>query len=315
MNAAVEVANNQDRYARTLSVGQRVNWDIDTDVIRNRRFDMGMKFLPDGLSKVDDLAFLNEVERRFFSQVQGRTYSNMFGLVERFINAAVLDVSSDFHLGDQIALQALVQFSAQELKHQELFRRLDVLSNEQMPAGYQFVPEPDAVATVVLDKSLWSVLGLTLLIELFTQEHYKESIEPDSNLSELWKDVFLYHWREESQHAILDELEWQREDAKLNESERDAAVNDLIDLVGAVDGILQAQSVADARYFIANLERSFSHAEASAIQDVFLKAYRWQYIVSGVQIPRYTEVLGGMINAEQAQRVFAALGPIVEAVA
>jgi hypothetical protein len=27
--------------------------------------------------------------------------------------------------------------------------------------------------------------------------------------------VFLFHWKEESQHAILDELEWQRENAKL----------------------------------------------------------------------------------------------------
>jgi hypothetical protein len=34
----------------------------------------------------------------------------------------------------------------------------------------------------VLSKSTWAVLGLIYQIELFTQTHYKESIEPDENL-------------------------------------------------------------------------------------------------------------------------------------
>ena len=93
------------------------------------------------------------------------------------------------------------------------------------------------------------MLGLTCHIELFTQAHYRASIAADETLSPLWKDVFLFHWREESQHAILDEMEWQREDARLTPSERDAAVDDLIALVGAVDGILQEQANADAGYF------------------------------------------------------------------
>jgi hypothetical protein len=59
------------------------------------------------------------------------------------------------------------------------------------------------------------VLALTCHIELFVLAHYRESIEADADASELWKDVFLYHWREESHHAIIDELEWQREHAKL----------------------------------------------------------------------------------------------------
>ena len=68
----------------------------------------------------------------------------------------------------------------------------------------------------MLGKSTWAVLALTCHIELFMQAHYRQSIEPDAELSPLFKDVLLYHWREESQHAILDELEWVREDAKLD---------------------------------------------------------------------------------------------------
>ena len=42
-----------------------------------------------------------------------------------------------------------------------------------------------------------------------------------------------------------------------------------------------------------------------------LAAYRWQYIVSGVQIPRFGELLNAMITPEQAKRIGAALAPIM----
>jgi hypothetical protein len=300
-----------DRYAKCIEASKRVRWDIDADVIRGRRFDLDRKFLPDGLSKVNELAFLTSEEKRWLSQVQGRTYANMFGLVERFICAKTMEVSGDHVLGDQVALEALVRFSDEELKHQELFRRLEAMAGEQMPAGYVFLPDPNEVASVVLSKSTWAVLALTLHIELFTQVHYKESIQPDVELSELWKDVFRFHWMEESQHAIMDELEWVREDAGLTGGERDRAVTDLIALVGAVDTILQAQAAQDTDYFIAGCGRVMGEAEAAAVQETVLRAYRWQYIVSGVQVPRFGQVLAGLITTEQADRIHAALAPLM----
>jgi hypothetical protein len=42
-----------------------------------------------------------------------------------------------------------------------------------------------------------------------------------------------------------------------------------------------------------------------------LKAYRWQYIVSGVQDERFQKILGGMITPDQMKRIGAALAPIV----
>ncbi len=181
----------------------------------------------------------------------------------------------------------------------------------EMPDGYRFLPQPNDVASVVLGKATWAVLGLTCHIELFTQAHYRKSIEREANISELYKDVFLYHWREESQHAILDELEWRREDAKLSPFERDVAVDDLIALVGAVDGLLRMQAAADVDYFLRCSERCFSKREMARLSELMLKAYRWQYIVSGVQEPRYMAILGDMVSAKQAARIAAALTPIV----
>jgi hypothetical protein len=301
-----------NRYAKCVEVSKRVRWDIDKDVVRGRRFDFGKKFLPDGLSKANELAFLAPGEKRYFSQIQGRTYANLFGLVERFIGAKILEVSREHWLGDQVALEALVRFTDEELKHQELFRRLEKLAGEGMPAGYQFLPQPNDVAQAVLGASTWAVLGLTLDIELFTQLHYRESIHPDTDLSDLWKDVFLFHWKEESQHAVMDEMEWLRENEKLTPEQREAAVDDLIGLVGAVDGILQAQSKADADYFLMTAGRAFTSEEAAAVRATLLRAYRWQYIVSGVQEPRFNEVLGSMITPAQGERIAAALKPLFD---
>src|SRR5215475_2952287 len=240
-----------ERYARCVQASKRVRWDVDEDVIRGRRFDAAHKFLPDGLSLAAAFTTLAADEKRFVSQIQGRTYANVFGLVERFINAKVLELSHEHWFGDQVALEALVRFSDEELKHQELFRRIDAMVGDVLPGGYRFDVDANAVARAVLGKSTWAVLALTLDIELFTQLHYRQSIDPDSELSDLFKDVFLYHWREESQHAILDELEWLRHDAELNAEQRDRAVDEFIELVAAVDGILQAQAKTDAGYFTA----------------------------------------------------------------
>jgi hypothetical protein len=300
-----------DRYAKCIAASKRVRWDIDRDVIRSRSFDFTRRFLPDALSKVDRLAFLTADEQRLLSQIQGRTYANMFGLVERFIAAKVLEMTGQYGLGDQSALEALVRFGDEELKHQELFRRIERMCAEGMPAGYTFLLEPNSVASFVLAKSTWAVLALTCHIELFVLAHYRGSIGGEENSSELWKDVFLYHWREESQHAILDELEWRREHARLSPDECDQAVTDLIDLVAAVDGMLQTQARADADYFVKVCGRSLPQQDEACLRTGLLAAYRWQYIISGVEEPRFSQILGSMLTENQSVRIKTAMAPIM----
>jgi len=299
-----------DRYAKCIEVSKRVRWDIDKDVIRGRQFDFSQKFLPDGISKVDQLDFLNEDEKIFLSQIQGRTYANMFGFVERFITAKVLETTRDHWMGDQTALEALIRFSDEELKHQELFRRIEKLMAEGMPQGYCFLPDPDEVAAAVLKNSTWAVMALILEIELFTQEHYKKSIEPEKNLSELYKDIFLFHWKEETTHAMMDEMEWPREDSKLSDEDRNQAVDELIAMVADVDGILQNQSAADVEYFTKVCDRSFTDDEIQRIKDLVLKAYRWQYIFSGVEHPRFQKLYQELTTEDQRRRISAALATL-----
>jgi hypothetical protein len=307
----VQVTATTADYAKCIDASKRIRWDIDRDVIRGRRFDFTKKFLPDGLTKLDALDFVDANGKRLLSHIQGRSYANIFGLVERYIAAKILDVSKEHWFGDQTALEALVRFTDEEIKHQELFRRIEAMIAEGMPAGYTFLPDPNAVATAVLSKRTWAVLALTCHIEIFVLAHYRESIDPDPNLSELFRDVFLFHWREEAQHATLDELEWRRENAKLTAAERDLAVGDLIELVAAVDGILQMQARADVEYFLRVCGQSFVASQQEALHGATLKAYRWQYIGSGVQTERFQKVLGSLITGQQMARIGAALGPIL----
>ena len=297
-------------YAKCIEVSKRVRWDIEKDVIRGREFDFSQKFLPDGISHIDQLDFLTKDQKVLLSQVQGRTYANMFGFVERFITAKVLELTRDHWLGDQVALEALVRFTDEELKHQALFRRIEKMMADGMAPGYQFLPDPDEIAAAVLQKSTWAVLALILEIELFTQEHYKQSIAPEENLSELYKDVFLFHWKEETTHAIMDELEWPREDEKLTPDQRDRAIDEVIELVAAVDGILQAQCAADVDYFLKICKESFDEDEIERIKAVVLKSYRWQYIFSGVEHPRFQKLYVDLTTEDQRQKMNTALASL-----
>jgi hypothetical protein len=298
------------RFEKCIAASKRVRWDIDADVLRGRRFDLAHAFLPEGLTRVQSLDCLTTEEQRYLSQIQGRTYANMFGLVERFIGAKVLEVSRDHALGDQKALEALLRFGEEELKHQELFRRLERMIGEVMPDGYSFAWQPNDIAGVVLSKSTWAVLALTLHIELFTQSHFRESVEPDAALSPLFKDVLLYHWREEAQHAVLDELEWRRCDAATSPAARDAAVEEFVELVGAVDMILQAQAQSDTAYFAATLPRRLHPDEIRQVQDTVLAAYRWQYILSGAEHPHFLAVLTELTTPAQRDHIVGALAPL-----
>ena len=312
MNPTTASPSQPDQYGRALAASKKAHFDIDHDVIRGRRLDPQHKYLPDGLSLIDRLDGLSMAERRFVSQIQGRSYANIFGLVERFISAKVLELTRDHVLGDQVALEALIRFSDEELKHQELFRRIERMAGDAMPDGYRFLADPNDVARLVLTRSTWSILALTCHIELFTQAHYKQSIAPDADLSPLFKDVFLHHFKEESQHAVLDELEWRREDGALSADARERAVDDFLELVRAVDGLVTQQAAADADYFIAAAERRMGQDERARVSATFRAAYRLQYITSGVRQTRFVAILAELLDHTQMARVQQALAPLLD---
>src|ERR1700751_3270209 len=186
MNAVVTDAiaetGHAARYARVVALSKKTEWQIDRDLLRGRTFDFSRKFLPDGLTLSQRLAFLSADDVRLMSQVQGRTYAYIFGLVERFISAKMLELGRARIFGDPLAVEGLVRFSNEEIKNQELFRRMEAMIAAHMPAGHRQVADPNDVARAVLAARTWAVLALTCHIELFVQSHYAESIAPQQEI-------------------------------------------------------------------------------------------------------------------------------------
>lgn len=304
-------ADDRARYERCIRASKRVSWDIETDVFRGRTFDFKRKFLPDSLTKINELSFLAPEEQLTMSHVQGRTYANIFALVERFIGAKALQLACANGLGDQVVLEGLVRFSEEEIKHQELFRRIEAAIGARMPSGYVLFADSNEIARKVLSRSSWAVLAFTCHIELFTQAHYRESIEHEQSLSDLYRDVLRFHWLEECQHVAIDEIEWRREHEALRMTERDRAVDDLSAMLRMFDEILQGQAAGDAGYFMRLCDRNFSAQEQRAIRDTMLRAYRWQYIASGMRHPHFREILLSLTTPRQRERIDAALVSIL----
>ena len=301
------------RYARLLLTSPGDPWEIERHVFRGRTLDFSRKFLPDGLTLLDRLDFLEPDETRLLSQLQGRTYAATFGLVERVIGAtALLQAQRHVH-GDAAAVESLVRFANDELKHQELFRRLDRMMHARMPHGYTIVAAPEQFARAVLGRSAWSLLALACHIELLAQAHYEQAFESRVDLCPLYQDVFKFHSRDERQHALFDELEWVAEHTHLSAEQRDGAVIDFIALLTAFSDVLLAQSQADTRYYLQAVGRRFSPLQARQVASTMLAACRWQFVVSGMQHVHFRRLLNSMTTAEQCARIMTALQPVMQA--
>src|SRR5262249_17505347 len=124
---------------------------------------------------------------------------------------------------------------------------------------------------------------------------------------EIESELVGRHWKEESQHAILDELELVRCDRKTSAEARDKAVDEFIELVGAVDGILQSQAADDSRYFAETCVRRLSLDERNQLESGLLRSYRWQHIFSGAQHPHFIKVLTSLMTDAQTERIQSAL--------
>ena len=154
-----------------------------------------------------------------------------------------------------------------------LFARIEETMAERMPPGYRFFPQHGDVEEFALARSRWSLLALTCHIESFTGAHNRQSSE------------------------------WLREDASLTAQARDEAVNDFIVLLQGIDVLLLFQADFDVDYFAAICPRAIATRDIELLREKLLSAYRRQYIASGMLRPRFADLLGQMINADQAARI------------
>ena len=78
-----------------------------------------------------------------------------------------------------------------------------------------------------------------------------------------------------------------------------------------LDRILQQQASADGEYFCSCAGLYLDRERSNAVKTCLLKAYRLQYLVTGVRIERFQRGLSSKITSDQRQRVEAAFAPLI----
>ena len=210
-------SNTKSRYARCIDASKRIRWDIDRDVIRGRRFDFiealpARRPVPGRRARVPVAPTSGAFSRRCRA-APTRTSSAWSSASSPPRCVDVEPRPRAGRPGRVRGARPLHRRGAQAPGAVPPHRGHDRRGHARR---LRLRPGAQRVAQAVLSKSTWAVLGLTCHIELFTLSCTTgESIDGEQDICPLWKDVFLFHWKEESQHAILDELEWVREDAKL----------------------------------------------------------------------------------------------------
>jgi hypothetical protein len=293
-------------YAQCLDNAYKVNWRIE-DVLDGRHFDPAKRWLPASLSAAPAATCLDEDERRRLTHVELAAYAHMFGYVEEFIAPKVSELALDFAVDQRPAFDALTNFAAEEVKHMNLFRALRQRIDAQLGFELERLGDAGATARFVLGKSTGAVLLLIASIEWMTQLHFVEAFQDDGTLDPFTKSIFKAHWQEESQHAQLDHLETVRTFARLTAAERDLAIDELIELVAAVDGLLKKQVEHDLANLSVLIRRTLDASELDELRAAVLKAKRWTFILSGVTHPRFQELFVEVTTPAQRERVGAAL--------
>lgn len=294
-----------ERHARCLAALRRIAWDIERDLIRSRRPDFARRFVPDALSRVNELDFLDTVQARALSQLQACTYSHSALRVERCIAAVVLRASQAHWCGDAMVLQAQLRVADNALKHQALFGRLALQTALGLPGRHVFATPENSLARAVLRRGDWCALALALALVLAAQAHYRHSREADETLCPLWQDVFFCHWKEASQHAVLIELAWREVHAGASDMQRDQGVAELASLLDELATGVMRQAEADAQFVAQRLASSLGAGEQGALLQLLHQAYRYQFIGSGLLEPRFIHTLQTLVSPAQLQRLSA----------
>jgi hypothetical protein len=289
-------------YASCIRNSEKVSWRLDDVIPPGTELDFSRPFLPQALSGEHRLTELSDTERLKLNHITGNAYLNLFGFVEEYIIATVVQHVQAEMYGDHEALRALMRFAEEELKHQELFTRYVSAFKAKFGGPCGVLDNAAEVAGVILSKSPIAVMIITLQLELMTQEHYTESVRENQTLDPLFSSLLKHHWLEESQHARLDALELDKLLDAASPEAIDAAFQDFFDLIDAVDGLLGMQAKMDVDSLAHAVGRSFSPEQAERIATAQHVAYRNTFIVMGLRNRMFVDYMT-RVSREQATKI------------
>jgi hypothetical protein len=282
-------------YSDILQNSLKAAW-TERQVLEGRDFDYSKRFLPNRLSGVDGILCLDDREKLKLNQIMGNAYCHLFAFVEEYIIPQALEAAQKDIYGDETRLRTLLRFAEDESKHQELFRRSTALFEKGFGIQCGLIPAREEVAKVVLSKSRLCGYLLTSMIEWLTQLHYVEHVRDRKELDGLFRDLIKYHWTDEAQHAKIDSLLIDEIIREIGDEDRETAVDELIELGGAVDGLLSQQADLDLESLEKAIGRTLSDRDKAEIKRNTHRAYRWTFLVSGLEHPNFVQIVRELTN-------------------
>lgn len=286
-------------YEQCLKRSEQVCWKIE-NVLGTAGFDFGRPFMPERLAQVEELSFLKEHEKLKLNQIRGYSYLLLFEFVEEFIVAQIMQLAHAHRFGDEIALRALLRFAEEEVKHQALFARAQEIFRVGFGSECAGITGRVEVANVVLSKSELAVMLLTDMLEWMTQLHYLEFFR-DAELDPTFKDILKNHWIEEAQHTKLNSLEISRLAAKCTPEQRERAVDEVLEIGGAFDGLLKAQALLDITSLEQAVNRFFTEGQKAELLERQHRAYRYTFLVSALRHPNFAQVVSELTEGGSAK--------------
>ena len=276
--------------------------DLDSNLLGGETtVDFSREFVPSSLSNVDRLSFLLPTERRFLSQIQGRTYANMMAVLE----GAIADHGSVRSGAVDSSAADLTRAADYARAHNLLFRRLERLIADGMPSGYALVDGARGIRRAVLAAPAMGAMAIDGLVSFHAQVHYTNTVKAGDAVCETIRQALAKHWRTRSEQAFRARAESRARDAR-SDCSQSVISERFRDVITAIDRALQVQAGADTEYFQGLCLTSMTAVEAAFVRDVVLSAYRLQYLQSVVTDSRGPRVLAGLVPAAQYRGLAAA---------
>jgi len=287
------------QYPAILAASTRTAWQIDDVIGRGAALDFSKPLMPEALARTAELDFLTSRERLTLNHIRAHEYLCMFGLVEEFILPFVMDhVRPDLPNADDVRVQALLQFAAEEAKHIQLFNRF----RDAFTAGFRTTCEvigpPDAVAKVVLGHQPLAVALFILMVEWMSQSHYVDSVRGTQGLDPLFANLLRCHWIEEAQHAKLDTLMIEALADGMSDEEIHGAVNGFLGIVSFMDMGLVQQVEFNLAALQRAIGRTLGQQERAKLKMQQHQALRWTYLGSGLVHREFRKTLGALSPGE-----------------
>ncbi|HET9930739.1 MAG TPA: hypothetical protein VFQ35_08635 [Polyangiaceae bacterium] len=280
-------------WARTLALSERAAFRLDDVLAEDASFDFARPFLPNALTAVDSLDFLNTRERLLLGHIRAHGYLGLFGIVEEFIVPFVLAQAKP-RGADLDALRALVGFAGEETKHIALFRRFLRVFERGFGARPALIGPASDFSSAVLAHSELGVALAILHIEWMTQRHWSDCVRADETLEASFKKLLRAHWMEEAQHARLDAQLVAELVSSATASARSEGVSDYLDILRSMDDALRVQVELDLVSFELASARRLSPEQRAEFLRVQQASQRGCFLLAGITHPEVLIALSGV---------------------